>query len=167
MTSPKSFADYAAVDPDEIPEASLLPMGTYEWFVAKPYTDKPTAKGNGRLISFFCKVRNAIDDFEDPDALEEFPGGVEGEGRMIMFYYPESTEDNSTDGLQDLVKRQDRAMRDLKNFLVGSCQLDEEPLIQMLPAATGASFMAPIKHVPDRDDTSVMRDEIGRTAPIL
>ncbi len=158
------FAAYAAVSIEEIPEAALLPKGTYQWFIAKPYTDKETSKGNGRTISFQCKIRQPIDDFEDPEALDDFPGGVVGETRTLRFYYPEKPSGDQS--LEDVRKFQDRVMRDLVKFLTVDLGLEGDSVSELLANAPGAEFLGLIEHKPDSRNPENMQDELTRTAPI-
>lgn len=159
-----NFSEYAAVNPEEIPEPKLLPMGTYIWKIVRAPETKPSANGDYTLINVLCRVVSTIDDFEDPEGLADF-GDPAGEVRTLMFLFPEQKRDDEDEkGLQ---KRKDTAMRRIVRFFTVDCGLDPAPVQELLATCVNAQFAGTIEHEADRRDPSVFRDRLQRTAPVV
>lgn len=158
-----NFAEYAAVAPEEIPEAKLLPIGSYEWKIIRAPETKPSANGDWTLINFLCRVVRPIDDFESPEELEDF-GDPAGEVRTLMFMFPEARRDDEDEkGLQ---RRKDQAMRQIMRFLTVDLGLEPAPVAELLSASVNQTFLGMIEHEADRRDPDVIRDRLRRTAPL-
>lgn len=167
------FAAMAAVKVEEIPEARLLPMGSYIWQVAR-HEVKETANGNNDGINFTVKLMRPIDEFERPDDLNDYIsaiGPVAGETRTYSFYYPKAISDkmkDSADPEAELQKRQTRVMQDLIKFLTKDLGLDGEGLSigELLARSVGGQFIGQIVYEKDnRNGNDVER--LRGTAPVL
>jgi hypothetical protein len=157
------FAAYAAVAVAEIPEKQLLPMGSYIFTVTRQPEQKLTATGSYTMLIFSCKVVDAIDDFERPEELAEFEGGVAGESKLFRLLYPETQNDD--EDAAGLKKRQDAAVRRISRFLSVDLACEGETMGEMLANSPNCRFVGEIKHKPDSRDVNEMQDEIDRTAP--
>lgn len=161
-----SFSEMAAVKTEDLPEVKLMPRGSYMWKVIAQPEVKPSASGASTLINFKVKCMGAIDDFEDPDALEEY--GTPTEVRTIMFTFPEMQSDS--EDAAGLERRRAASIQRLRKFLVTDLGVEDDgaaTIQQLLGSCVNHTCLGVITWEPDNRDPSVMRDRIGQTAPIV
>lgn len=160
------FNSLANVKIEELPEVKLMPRGTYIWSVDKIPSMDPSKSGYGTNVAFRLKCVRAIDNFEDPIALEEF-GNPASEVRTVNFYVPDrAKEDEDQDKFERNLKM---AMRNLVEFLSNTLKVEGgETVVEKISLAVNHQCLGQIKHKPHFQNPKRMVDNLdsGDCAPI-
>lgn len=153
------FADALDRSMETIKRPPPLPIGHYVLGVKKapnPPEAMNSAKGDYEKLTVELQVIAPSDDV-DPDELAEY-GNVAGVPMRIDFIFnldPEETQ------------KFEGSLNRLKSF-IGHCGIDVEggTLGEKLMELSGAQFLGEIKHRPDPNDSEILYNEVGRTAPV-
>lgn len=152
-----NFNDIANQKLQEIEPVPLPPVGTYRWVVTKlPVQDAFTSKKSGveyDRINFLVK---AVAPMEDVD-VTDYKGKVTDITDRVTFMFDKSDEVNFQ-----------RSLNRLKNFLTNhlKCCDENSSIKEGLNASVNAQFLGVIQHRPDEQDPTVVRAQIGNTAPL-
>lgn len=169
MAKLPSFADMAKMKVDDLPKVKPLPPGHYYVEGYKQMSQKPTRAGRGFMLNFMAKIIGPIDDFENPELLEDYQkemGSPAGQVRTVGFYWPEQPNTDTGQTEDDIKSMRTRTMNDMVRFLSEHCGLEGDTFEEMAAAYPGARFILEIQHeIDDRDPTKV-RENTGRTMPI-
>lgn len=169
QAKPMSFADMAKMPTKDIPQVLPLPPGLYYVEGFKVPSEKPTAKGLGIMRNFMAKIISPVDDFENPELLEEYTsksGSPAGQVRTIGFYWPMEPNIENGQTVDDVVGQQTRAINDIRRFLEETCKLTGETIEEMLAAYHGCRFILQITHEADNRDPTKIVERVGRALPL-
>lgn len=160
------FNSLASVNIEELPDVKLMPRGTYIWSVDKVPSMDPSKSGYGVNVAFRLKCIRAIDNFEDPIALEEF-GSPAAEVRTINFYVPERPKED--EDVYKFERNQAMAMKNLVEFLSNTLKVEGGAnVIEKLNLAVNHQCLGQVKHKPHFQNPKRMVDNLdsGDCAPI-
>jgi hypothetical protein len=161
------FAAMASLRDEDLPVARKLPMGTYIWSVDRIPAQEPSTKGGGLNVKVRLKCVGAIEDFEDPEALEEY-GNVAGAVRTKTFYYPEQASSYPKMDEAEFADWQARAGNEIHNFFANILQIEGESTTERLSNAVGHQCLGTIVYKPDRQNPSgPLREEFSGFAPLV
>jgi len=159
------FASIANIPLEDLPEPVKLPIGHYIWSVDRLPEQAPSKKGDGLNIPFRLKCVGPIEPFDgDPDELEAF-GNPAGSIRTLNFYIPEVPREDEEEG--NFNNRKASAIKQLVNFLTQHLQVEGSSIAELLSGCLHHQCVADIKHTPGWPDKTVLREEIGKTAPVV
>lgn len=150
------FKEIAKTKLEEVKAVPLPPVGTYRWVVTKlPAIREFKGKDGTEYQSVEFPVQ-AVQALEDVD-VSEYPGEISEIRQNLSFMFDKSDE-------VAFIQAQNR----VKNFLtkILGCVGDDASLAEGFNASVKKQFLAPITWTPDKNDESVIRANIGRTAPL-
>lgn len=150
------FKDIAKTKLDEVKAVPLPPVGTYRWVITKLPSIRDFKGKDGteyQSMEFPCQVVQALEDV-DPST---YPGDVTEIRQNLSFMFDKNDE-------VAFVQAQNR----IKNFFtkILQCVGEDASIGEGMNAAVRAQFIAPITWSPDKNDESIMRAQMGRTAPL-
>lgn len=152
------FTEALDINTDDIERPPLPPIGHYTWQITD-YALGEINSNNGSwdTVDFTVQCIEAMEDV-DPDKLED-AGGVASIRLRQRFMYPKGTTPED-----ELNKK--RTLSRLKMFLVEHCGMESGKLKTIIAESKGCTFLADIRHRPNRDDPENPFAELGRTAPV-
>lgn len=150
------FKDIAKTKLDEVKAVPLPPVGTYRWVITKLPSIRDFKGKDGteyQSMEFPCQVVQALEDV-DPST---YPGDVTEIRQNLSFMFDKNDE-------VAFVQAQNR----IKNFFtkILQCVGEDASIGEGMNASVKAQFIAPITWSPDKNDESIMRAQMGRTAPL-
>lgn len=150
------FKDIAKTKLEEVKAVPLPPVGTYRWVITKLPNIKDVKGRDGteyQSMDFPCQAVQAL---EDVDAAE-YPGEISEIRQTLSFMFDKNDE-------VAFIQAQNR----IKNFFVKilGCVGEDASMSEGMNAAVKKQFLAPITWTPDKNDDSIIRANLGRTAPL-
>lgn len=158
------FATLASLPKEDLPEPVKLPIGHYVWSVDQLPEQNPSKSGEGTNVSFRLKNQGPVEPFDgDMEELEAF-GSAVGTVRTLLFYIPDQPKESEEEG--NFKNRQAGAIKRLVTFLTQHLQVTGDSITELLSNCLHHQCVVEIKHVPGRQDKTILVEELGRTAPV-
>lgn len=151
-----NFNDIATQKLEEVKKVPLPPIGTYRWMITKLPSIRDFKGKDGteyQSVDFPCQVVAPLEDVD----IAEYPGDVTDIRQTLSFMFNKSEEVAFI-----------QAQNQVKRFLVETLQCvgEDASLKEGFNASVKKQFLAPINHVPDKNDDSIIRANIGRPMPL-
>lgn len=158
-----NFSDLLDTNLEELPKQSKIPVGHYVWSVDQLPESAPSKNGAGTNVSFRLKCVAPVDPFDgDPEELEAF--NPVGSIRTLYFYIPTEAKEGEDEGA--FKNRVAGALQRLVTFLTQHLQVTGDSVSELLSNCLYHQAMIEVKHVPDQRDKTILREELGKSAPV-
>lgn len=159
-----NLSDYALQPVDELPEVKLMPEGTYIWSIMEVPETKISAKGNHDVMSVKVMCVGVPDNFENPNALEDF-GDPTGERRTLFFTVLRS-DAQVEQSEAEMARQQARQVESIRRFLFDHCGVEADNLAEAMSSCVNHQFLGYVGHEQDNRDEKQLVDRISRTMPV-
>lgn len=150
------FKDIAKTKLEEVKTVPLPPVGTYRWVITKLPAIRDFKGADGTEYQSMEFPVQAVQALEDVD-VSEYPGEISEIRQNLSFMFDKNDE-------VAFIQAQNR----IKNFFtkILQCVGEDASVAEGMNASVKKQFLAPINWTPDKKDDSVIRANIGRTAPL-
>lgn len=148
-----NLADAVKKKVSEIERPPLPPQGTYHWKITKLPEITTSQNELWDFLTIPCKV---VAPMEDVD-LEDYRGDPRNIINRVQFIFDKNDE-----------AKFEQTLYNVKRFFLEHCRVGDDAMSlgQLMNAAVGAEFLAPISWTPDKQDQTLFHANVGKTAPL-